>query len=301
MCKQLLRAKSWKPSQDVSQVRDETDTFVEFFELFVAEIFFPFEFTDLWSLMQVPKATFHSSWTFHSQEFLKIFRKILSWFLLHVCSHPRALTCLFLCLYVFVHFWRRVMNQNVSGKNRYCHKDNTTDQNSPPVVSMKRLFVVSKPYSHTSPGTLSWPPGLLRPSGAMSRRGAGVHARPTGGLRTEGLERPSACTSAFSALGGEVGFHHGQPIRLRCVDMKHNSKRSQTVFVWKTGMGRKDWFFWIQTWAFWNGIFFRGELLVWGWRNLKCPWNVRKLDVLLNCVARIECKMDFQPCHPPWN
>lgn len=218
--------------------------FVEFFELFVAEII-----------------------SFSCQEFLKIFRKILSWFLLHVCSHPRALTCLFLYLYMFVHFWRRVMNQNVSGKTRYCHKDNTTDQNSPPVVSMKRLFVVSKPYPHTSPGTLSSPPGLLRPSGAMSRRGAGVHARPTGGLRTEGLEWPSACTSAASALGGGQDSTMVNRFAKKTWNITANGLKRFLSEKWER-VGRTD-IFGSKNGPFWAD--FQGRVV--SLRVEKCPWK----------------------------
>ena len=172
--------------------------------------------------------------------------------------------------HVFSYIYRRrVMNQNVSGKTRYCHKDNTTDQNSPPVVSMKRLFAVSKPYPHTSPGTLSslhvsWAPkdfyGL-----PVQCQDVALVSTP---VQLEDYVRKVSSGQVPVPRRWEGGrIPPSQPIRLRCVDMKHNSKRYQTVFVWKMGMGRKDWYFWIQKWAFFGPIF-RGELLVWGWRNV---------------------------------
>lgn len=187
ICKQLLRAKSWKPSQEVSQVRDETDTVVEFFELFVAEI------------------TSFSFWIHRSVQsgVLKDIPKNLK-LISFACVFPPARTHMsfliyiytYICLFIFdAVWWIKMCQAKTDTAIKLTPLTRTHHQ-----LSAWNVFLSFPNHSpHTSPGTLSSPPGLLRPSGAMSRRGAGVHARPTGGLRTEGLQWPSACTSA---LGG---------------------------------------------------------------------------------------------------
>ena len=132
---------------------------------------------------------------------------------------PPARTHMSFLIY-FCSFLIRCDESNVSGKSRYCHKDHHRPELTR-VVSMKRLFSFpnhTPPYSHKNspPPYLSLHVGLLWSSGAMSRRGAGVHASTTGGLRTEGLEWPSACTSDLG-VWEEWQFHQRFALNARWI------------------------------------------------------------------------------------
>ena len=106
--------------------------------------------------------------------------------------------------------------------NQMCQtRSHQSCQHETPEISFPNHTPHTPTKNSKTPPYLSLHVGLLWSSGAMSRRGAGVHASPTGGLRTEGLEWPSACTLDLS-VWEEWQFHQKIRIDIHCHETLHH-------------------------------------------------------------------------------